>query len=45
MESGDTHISNEFKSLKNNENFSVNNYNNEELNEKKELKNSRIETS
>ena len=45
MESGDTHTNNEFKSLKNNENFSINPYNSEELNEKKELKNSRIETN
>ena len=45
MESDQTHINNKFKSVKNNENFSINYYNSEELNEKKELKNSRIETN
>ena len=45
MESDQTHINNEFKTVKNNENFSINYYNSEELNEKKELKNSRIETN
>ena len=45
MESDQTHINNQFKSVKNNENFSINYYNSEELNEKKELKNLRIETN
>lgn len=45
MESDQTHINNQFKSMKNNENFSINYYNSEELNEKKELKNSRTETN
>ena len=45
METEESHRNNYFSSEKNDENLSINHYNKEELNEKQDLKNSRIETN
>ena len=45
MDTEESHTNNYFSSEKNNENISINHYNKEELNEKQDLKNSRIETN